>query len=155
MIASRTFRAKGAWTGILLLFLLIACAEQVVEEPEGLIESNTMIDILYDISVLNAIQSTSPGTLGAWDKELMEIIYIRYEIDSTRLAESDAYYASIPIQYKAMYDSVQKRIESKTASVEEVRKMINEKAKQGQADKKKLDSIKKANGVPESVRTGS
>lgn len=135
--------------------LLIACAEKVLEEPENLIEPNTMIDIMYDLSVLNAVQTTSPGTLAQWDKEIMQIIYARYEIDSTRLADSDAYYASLPIQYKGMYDSVQKRITLESEKLEEIRRLRNEKTMEEQKKKPRLDSIMKANGVPQSVREKS
>ena len=139
--------------GVFALGCTMGCVQKVIEEPEGLIDQATMTDILYDLSVLNALQSTSPGTISQWDLEIMEIIYARYEIDSTRFADSDAYYASIPIQYKSMYDSVQKRLESNSATIEEIRKLRNEKAKEAKSEESRLDSIKKANGVPASVPT--
>ena len=149
---------KGFWRwafhlflGLIALSAVIGCVEKVIEEPEDLIDEVTMTDILYDLSVLNALQSTSPGTLSQWDLEIMDIIYARYGIDSTRFADSDAYYASLPIRYKNMYDSVQKRLESTSVTVEEIRKLRNEKAKEAQSNKARLDSIKKANGVPPPV----
>ena len=129
---------------VLFLGCCGSCAEKVIEEPKGLIDPNTMTDILYDLAIVNALQASSPGTLSQWDLEIMEIIYARYDIDSTRFADSDAYYASLPVQYKSMYDSVQKRIDTLSSLIEEKRKQKNQKTLEEQKKKPRLDSIKKA-----------
>ena len=40
-----------------LLFSIYSCTNAIVEKPKNLIEKDKMIDILYDLSLLDAIKS--------------------------------------------------------------------------------------------------
>ena len=49
----------------LLIFILIlaSCGEKVIEEPNDLIAKEKMVDILYDLALINAAKSTNPKIL--------------------------------------------------------------------------------------------
>ena len=70
-----------------------------------------MVDIIYDMSVLEAITSSSPGVLEDNSIDSRTYIYKKYSIDSLQFTENSAYYASDLKNYKKMYETVEKRIE--------------------------------------------
>ncbi len=80
----------------LLLFLsffiiLTSCKNTTVEKPDNLIEEDKMINILYDVSVLEAIKLTNPKSLETRKINSNKYIYQKYKIDSLQFAKSDLY----------------------------------------------------------------
>lgn len=94
---------------IALLFL--SCNERVVEKPDNLIDRGKMIDILYDLSILDALKSQRPIYLEQNNINPRTFIFEKYKIDSLQFAKSDQYYASDLADYKKMYDDVSHRLE--------------------------------------------
>lgn len=95
-----------------LLFLLLSCESKVkYEKPEDLITKEQMIDLLYDIHLAN-------GTTGVKNKALennlnyMSLVSEKYNIDSTRFAESNLYYISNINEYEDIFKEVEKRLEA-------------------------------------------
>ncbi len=117
---------------ILLGLLLFACAEEVVEKPKDLIPPEKMVDILYDLAILNAAQSTNPGTLESRGVEVMEYLYAKHDVDSLRFAQSDVYYASKPLQYQALYTVVNRRLKQEKEQMELERKRKTDSVRQAQ-----------------------
>ncbi|WP_284652706.1 DUF4296 domain-containing protein [Flavobacterium terrisoli] len=99
-----------------LLLSLISCND-AVEKPKNLIEKDKMIDILYDISLLEAIKTQNIDG-GISNKEANEYLFEKYKIDSTQLAESNKYYASDVDEYKKMFGEVKSRLEKQTKKME-------------------------------------
>lgn len=128
----------------IVLINLISCAEKVIEPPENLIAKDKMVDILYDLALLNSAKSTNPLALEEKQVEAMPFLFEKYNIDSLQFAQSDLYYASIPLEYEDIYMKIKARLEGKVNELDEARKQRSESARE-KADKRK-DSLKKVTG---------
>ena len=120
-----------------LVFCLIgafSCNEKTIEKPENLIPKEQMVEIIYDLAIINAAKKTNSIYLVDNNIEAMPFIYERYGVDSLQFVKSDIYYASIPAEYEAMYKIVEARIEreksvydsEKTKVSDSVRKIAEE-----------------------------
>jgi hypothetical protein len=115
---------------IALSLMLLGCAEQQVPRPDNLIPKGRMIDILYDIALLDAIDGTYPNAMERNGITVMAFVYEKYGIDSLQLAESDFYYASRPDEYEEIYTTLEGRITSQRDSINEVIRGVNEKGRE-------------------------
>lgn len=110
--------------GRVLLFLccLLACScgKKLMEEPEQLIPREKMVDILYDMALLDAIDNSYPQTLEENDIRVMDFVFEKYGIDSLQFVQSDLYYASIPAEYQKIYEAVEDRLTQKRDSITEL-----------------------------------
>ncbi|MFY8009403.1 MAG: DUF4296 domain-containing protein [Flavobacterium sp.] len=99
---------------LLLAFLLVfvGCTT-AIEKPKKLIEKDKMVDILYDIALLEAIKSQNVNG-GISSKKSNEFLFKKYKIDSLQWEENNKYYASDIEEYKKMYEEVKKRIQEET-----------------------------------------
>ncbi len=111
---------------LLPLLVFLSCAEKVIEPPENLISKDKMIDLLYDLELLNAAKSNKHEALEKHAVETMPYLFDKYGIDSVQFVESDLYYASIPLEYEAIYKTIQERLEEKIKVLDEARKQKNE-----------------------------
>jgi len=130
--------------GLLLLgvFLgLLSCKEKLIEPPKDLIPESEMTEILYDLALINGIMTTNPNTLDTYTIETMPYIYEKYGIDSLQFVQSDQYYASVPVIYQRMYQSISDRIETQIAEIDKAREKKNESARA--RNKRVRDSLKK------------
>ncbi len=123
---------------------LISCAEKVVDPPADLIPKNKMIDVLYDLALLNSASSTNPQALNDREIEVMPYLFEKHGIDSLQFVESDFYYASVPLEYEDMYMKIKARLEDKIKEIDEARKRKSESARE--KSKKRKDSLKNASG---------
>lgn len=97
---------------MVLLFVLAGCTT-AVEKPKKLIEKDKMIDILYDISLLEAIKSQNING-GISSQKANEFLFKKHKIDSLQWEENNKYYATDIEEYKKMYQEVKRRIEQET-----------------------------------------
>lgn len=100
----------------LLFAILISCQKPAVQKPDNLIDEEVMVDIMYDISVLEAMKSQKAVILEANAINPNTYIYKKYKIDSLQFANSDKFYASDIKKYKEIFDKVNKRMEEKIES---------------------------------------
>lgn len=130
--------------GIIFCFVLFlaACAEAVIEKPKNLILKDKMTDILYDMSVLQAMKATNLENLKELDEQMMPLIYKNHNIDSVQFVQSDLYYASMPATYQNIYKAVEKRLKEHQEALNEVRKRRNDSTRNNA--EKSVDSIKKS-----------
>lgn len=98
-----------------LLFVFIGC-NHTIDKPDNLIEKDKMIDILYDISLLEAIKSQNIRG-GISNKNANTYLYKKYKIDSIQFAQSNKYYASDIEEYKKMFEEVKSRLEKQTQKI--------------------------------------
>jgi 6-pyruvoyl-tetrahydropterin synthase len=102
---------------LVILFLtfsvFVSCQKNVVEKPDDLIEEDVMVDIIYDLSLLEAIKSQNPASLEVNNINPNDYIYKKYKIDSLLFAQSNQYYATDIKNYKNIYDKVTKKLEEK------------------------------------------
>lgn len=101
---------------ICCVFSFIGCNNSV-PKPDNLIAKDEMIDILYDISLLEAIKAQSVNG-GISSKMSNEYIYKKYKIDSIQFLKSNKYYASDFEEYKNMFERVKEKLNKKTAEIE-------------------------------------
>lgn len=125
------------------MFAGLACNEKVVEKPEDLIPREKMVDILYDLSLLNAGKGIDPDALKEKQIQTMDYIYRKYDIDSAQYASSDLYYASVPLEYEALYRGLENRLEEQRIRVEEERAQKSDSARQRTINRSKAtDTIR-------------
>ena len=86
-----------------------------------------MVDILYDVSLLQAIEGSMPNKLMEHNIEMDQYIFKKYKIDSVQFAKSNVYYASDYNEYKSMFEQIRKRLEANTKSVDSLIKLKKKK----------------------------
>lgn len=127
---------------LILLVLLVCCGEKVIEAPEDLIAKDKMVAILFDLSLINAAKNTNPKILEAHQIEPMDYIFKKHGIDSLQFVRSDVYYASVPVEYEAIYETVASRLEHRKKELEEVRKKKNDSSRKQSQKNRKLNQTK-------------
>lgn len=112
----------------ILISLILSCKEEVIKKPENLIEKEIMVDVMYDLALLEAIKYQSPNALQAHKINPDEYIYKKYKIDSAQFVQSNMYYASDYKEYKKMYDQINSRLVKNKSLLEEAIKNEKDKA---------------------------
>lgn len=102
----------------LILLSLFACNENPVETPDILLDEEVMVDILYDIALLQAADGYIPEKLSANNIKVNTFIYNKYKIDSVTYYQNHKYYAADVKRYKEMFKEVVNRIDQKTKEIE-------------------------------------
>jgi|SRR5210317_777635 hypothetical protein len=104
----------------LCCLLAISCGKKLMEEPEKLIPRGKMVDILYEMALLDAIDNSYPKVLEENDLKVMEYLFDKYGIDSLQFVSSDLYYASVPAEYQKIYEAVEERLTKKRDSISQI-----------------------------------
>lgn len=106
---------------IVLLFiglatLVLSCNNTGIEKPNNLLDEDQMVDIIYDLSLLDAIRSQNIGmhNLTPTAKQLLKD---KYKIDSLTFAKNSQYYASDVTKYKEIYDRVKIRLDRENEKI--------------------------------------
>jgi CTP:phosphocholine cytidylyltransferase-like protein len=102
----------------IVLMLLFGCKRQIVNEPKNLIDRETMVNILYDLSLLEAMQIENPSLMDSFKNNSNEYILKKYKIDSLQFIQSNSYYASDYKEYEKIYSQVKARIDLNKAELE-------------------------------------
>ncbi len=110
-----------------LFFMFFGCGNDIVKKPKNLIDKDIMIDILYDLSIVEALHNTSYGS-GLSKFNSNDFILKKYKIDSLQFAKSNQYYATDVRNYKKMYEAVGDRLTEKDAEI--TKKMLEKTGKQ-------------------------
>jgi hypothetical protein len=98
-----------------MLLAVIGCKEAVVDVPEKLIEEEKMVDIFYDLSLLEAMLNYNPTLMSRNNIDPYTYIYDKYGIDSLQFVSNNKYYASDIKKYDKMYEKVKVRMEQSKA----------------------------------------
>ena len=113
---------------LFFLFFIASCGEKLLKAPEDLIPREEMILILKDFSILNSARATNANVLRDHNIEPTGFIFTKYGIDRLQFAKSDNYYASIPDQYEAMYQEIEKLLEieeERTSKAKQIKDSLN------------------------------
>lgn len=102
----------------LSVLVLFACSDTAVEKPDQLISEDKMVDIFYDLAVLDAMRTQKPLALSEKNINVDGYIYKKYDIDSLQFAQSNRYYASEIKLYKKMYERVGKRLRNNIVKID-------------------------------------
>lgn len=102
---------------ISILFCFSSCKNETVKEPKKRIDRDQMIEMIYDLSVLEALKSQTMGQQTNYPKPF-ELLKEKYKIDSLTFVENTHFYASDLEDYKKMYDEVKKKLDAETAKLD-------------------------------------
>ncbi len=133
---------------MLCLFLISCTSNTILEEPDDLIPQDKMEDILVDMFI-GAIGDKVPNMFDEKNNKCFNVIYRKYQIDSTQFKKSNFYYTSQIDAYDVILKNVKKKLEHKRDSVRQIIKVNDsiratlsaKKAKIGR-DKDQLKSYK-------------
>ena len=93
---------------ILLILFIPVCCELSNNKPDNLIDKKQMENIIFDILVLNSINTNS--LMSKVELISDEFIFERYSVDSIQFYESEFYYSKRPRDHFEIYSNVKKRI---------------------------------------------
>ena len=99
---------------LLFLFLslfVFSCSKNPAPKPDNLLDEEVMVDIIYDISILQATDGSMPYKLTEHTIEMDEYIFEKYKIDSVTYRQNQRYYAADARKYKKIYKKVIERLE--------------------------------------------
>ncbi|SHI95241.1 DUF4296 domain-containing protein [Flavobacterium haoranii] len=100
-----------------LLINFTSCKDMAVEKPDNLLPEDKMIDIIYDIAILQAADNYKPINLSDAGVKVNNYIYKKYNIDSTTYYQNHKYYASDVNNYKKIYKKVLEKITAEQTSL--------------------------------------
>lgn len=115
--------ARNFLNSILISMILSCSSTGAVEKPDNLIKESVMELVLYDIIVLEAMNTFKPKNPDFESVYGKPYIYKKYGIDSLQLVQSDSYYAKFPRIYTRMYSNIQKRMGKVKDSLTEMDKL--------------------------------
>lgn len=101
-----------------MLILLVSCKEEVIQKPDQLVEKDVMVNVMVDLSILEAIKYQNPASLDTFKINPRDFIYKKYKIDSLQFAKSNVYYASDYEDYKLMFEQIVQRLDAKKKSAD-------------------------------------
>ena len=135
---------------LLVVLIFVSCKEEVVKKPSRLIEKGVMVNIMYDLTILEAMKYQNSVVSDSVMINPSQYIFKKYKIDSLQFVKSNVYYASHYEEYKDMYEQISSRL-AKEKEVNDA--LIKAEKKKKQADKKKtIPASKPADSLKPSGR---
>ncbi|ESU24472.1 hypothetical protein FEDK69T_09190 [Flavobacterium enshiense DK69] len=113
---------------LILCLTVLSCKDSAVEKPDNLLSEEVMVDVLYDLSVLQSAENLNSLTFSQNNIKVNELIYKKYNIDSITFAKNDRYYAADPHNYQKLFKKVAEKIEASKKVVKE--QLIKETGKE-------------------------
>ena len=113
---------------LMLCFIMtfFSCQNVAVEKPKKLIDEAVMVDILCDLSLMEAIKSQNIADSGNAINS-SQYIYKKYKIDSIQFVQNNKFYASYVDNYKKMFEKVKARLENEANKLDTIMKKSGEK----------------------------
>lgn len=99
---------------VLFLFVslfVLSCSKNPVPKPDNLLDEEVMVNIIYDISILQATDGSMSYKLSDHNIKMDQYIFEKYKIDSITYRENQRYYAADARKYKKIYKKVIERFE--------------------------------------------
>ena len=112
-----------------IVFVFVSCKDEVIKKPNRFIEKETMINIMYDLAVLDGIKYQNPASLDSFKINPKKYIYKKYKVDSLQFAQNNIYYASNYEEYSAIIDQINIRLVATKAEVTALIKAQTKKKK--------------------------
>ena len=110
--------------GILFFALLVSFVgcrkEETVKTPKKLIDKAVMVNVFYDLALLEASKYQMMSKTEYQKISPKEFIFKKYKIDSAQFSQSNIYYASSIEEYKAMFEQVQKRLQTNSDKMDTI-----------------------------------
>lgn len=100
-----------------LLCVITACEQQVMKKPVNLIPEDTMVEILSDIAIYQAVDGYDPLRISSNNLKLDDYIFNKYKVNAKIIEASNKYYASDVEGYKRLYNKVIERLDEQRKAV--------------------------------------
>ena len=112
----------------------MSCENLTMKKPSNLISEDQMVEILYDVVLINSAKGVNKQILEKNIKNPKAYVYKKHNIDSLQFAESNAYYTFSSDAYKSIYEKLELKLTTQKTEYEAVLK-----------EKKRIkDSIRKS-----------
>jgi Domain of unknown function (DUF4296) len=105
---------KTVLTILSFLFLLASCNKAEVPKPKNLIDEEVLENIIYDMSLLEAVKTQIPIDKQKFSGKTTDYIYKKYKIDSLQFVKSNQYYATDIDNYKKIFERVKDRLKTES-----------------------------------------
>jgi len=126
--------------------LLVSCTSNtILEKPKNLISKDKMADILTDLFLATGAKSVK-NTHGKRQINYMDLVYEKYQIDSTQYKESNFYYTSLIDVNGEILTIVEKRLNKIKDSLNTLEQAMDSIKMKTSADLR--DSLLKLKGAP-------
>ncbi len=96
---------------IVVFFIALACNNSVIEKPKNLIEEEQLENIIYDLSLLEAVK-TLPFASAFEVPVAKDFLKKKYKLDSLTYVQNIQYYTSDFKKFRRLNDRVKKRLEA-------------------------------------------
>jgi hypothetical protein len=130
---------------LIILCAALAVSCQSIEhssKPDKLIAEDRMVDIFYDLSLIEASKRLGNHDVDVKELDLNTFIYEKYDIDSAQLVQNTTYYSDNIPKFKSVFARVENRLKVLKTELDSLRSKEN----------RKKDSLKRA---AENVRKDS
>jgi|UniRef100_UPI00404A69B0 hypothetical protein len=98
---------------ILISVLVFGCnGVDKPKKPNNLISKDKMVDVLYDVYVLNAAKGINKNVLESNGIQPERFLFKKHDIDSLQFAQSNNYYAYDIKTYEGIVEKVKARMEN-------------------------------------------
>lgn len=103
---------RSAVAIISFLILMVSCQDvERMKKPKDLIPQDKMVDVLVEVSLLQAARNYNKVMLEEKGIDPERYIWDKYEIDSLQFVTSSQYYAENYRQYERIYDQAKEKLE--------------------------------------------
>jgi hypothetical protein len=137
---------------IISFFFSCNAAIENPKKPDNLISEEKMVDIMYDVFLLNSAKGVNKRVLEQNGIFPEQYVFEKYKIDSTQFANSNNYYAYDTKAYESILNRIKEKIDLKKKEYEAFEK-VEEAERIRKADSirevhtKEKDSLVKANKI--------
>ena len=110
---------------VVSILFFISCENLEVKKPSNLISEDQMVEILYDMVLINSAKGVNKKLLQKNINNPEAYIFKKHNIDSLQFAESNAYYTFKNEVYKSIYEKLELKLTTQKTKLEALLKEKN------------------------------
>lgn len=110
---------------VVSILFFISCENLEVKKPSNLISEDQMVEILYDMVLINSSKGVNKKLLEKNINNPEAYIFKKHNIDSLQFAESNAYYTFKNEVYKTIYEKLELKLTTQKTKLEALLKEKN------------------------------
>ena len=107
---------------VVTTLFIMSCENLDVKKPANLISEDQMVEILYDVVLINSAKGVNKQVLQRSINNPHQYIYKKHNIDSLQFAESNAYYTFKNEVYKSIYEKLESKLTTQKTVYEALQK---------------------------------
>jgi hypothetical protein len=107
---------------VVTTLFIMSCENLDVKKPANLISEDQMVEILYDVVLINSAKGVNKQVLQRSINNPHQYIYKKHNIDSLQFAESNAYYTFKNEVYKSIYEKLELKLTTQKTVYEALQK---------------------------------